>query len=467
MRMLFKQSYRTLYLLVFLSLTTSVYGQNSDAKLKKAVEDNGLLFKSNADNAFQNIDNLLKSAIAQKNHAAELKLLDRKCRYFYLKNQIDKLIVSAEVLQSKAIAYDDAYSEGMSNIYLAESYSINGFSDRAISYLDEAYKILKNDNSGQKRIFLAKTNVLNSYANIYSDMGQPKKAIQKLREIIKTSDELKNKVEVDQFQYVNYSNIASLYENYNLDSAKYFALKSIELKPKGKKDDAVMMMNYFLLGQTYKQNSNIKEAITNYHKALQVSKETGLELNQKIVYQSLIELYKKIGRKDSAIIYDNKLKHLENSMLQSKYNSLQKVIVEDHKKEHISPILIYGSLGIVILLLMVLIMFFIRKPKNNLSQTPQESYLILKEMAEKNDPAFMFTFDQIFPNFSETLLKINPELQKSEIEFCALLKLNISTKEISKITFVETRTVQNKKYRIRKKLNIPPSTDIYTWFYDK
>jgi tetratricopeptide (TPR) repeat protein/DNA-binding CsgD family transcriptional regulator len=466
MRMLFKQSYRTLYLLVFLSLTTSAFSQNSDAELKKDLQDNGQLFSSNADKAFRNIDALLKRAAKQKNHAGELTLLDRKCRYFYIKNQIDKLIVSAEELESKALEYEDVYFQGMSNIYLAESYSINGFSDRAISYLDEAYKILKNDNSGQKRIFLAKTNVLNSYANIYSDMGQPKKAIQKLREIIKSSDELKNKVEEDQFQYVNYSNIASLYENYNFDSARYFALKSMELKPKGKNDDGVMMMNYYLLGQAYKQNSNIKEAITNYHKALQVSKETGLELNQKIVYQSLIELYQKIGKKDSAIIYDNKLKQLENSMLQSKYNSLQKVIVEDHKKDHISPILIYGSICVVILLL-VLIIFFIGKPKNNLSQTPQESYLILKEMAEKNDPAFMFTFDQIFPNFSETLLKINPELQKSEIEFCALLKLNISTKEISKITFVETRTVQNKKYRIRKKLNIPPSTDIYTWFYDK
>ncbi|MFC3157400.1 helix-turn-helix transcriptional regulator [Chryseobacterium arachidis] len=49
------------------------------------------------------------------------------------------------------------------------------------------------------------------------------------------------------------------------------------------------------------------------------------------------------------------------------------------------------------------------------------------------------------------------------MEFCALLKLKLTTKEIAKYTFIETRTVQNKKYRLRKKLEIPQSVDIYNW----
>ncbi|WP_294296360.1 LuxR C-terminal-related transcriptional regulator [uncultured Chryseobacterium sp.] len=75
----------------------------------------------------------------------------------------------------------------------------------------------------------------------------------------------------------------------------------------------------------------------------------------------------------------------------------------------------------------------------------------------------MFAFESLFPEFSEKLLKINPELQQSEIEFCALLKLKLTTKEIAKYTFIETRTVQNKKYRLRKKLEIPHQVDIYHW----
>jgi DNA-binding CsgD family transcriptional regulator len=76
----------------------------------------------------------------------------------------------------------------------------------------------------------------------------------------------------------------------------------------------------------------------------------------------------------------------------------------------------------------------------------------------------LFAFEQAHPEFSLRLLEINPQLSKPEIEFCALLKLNLSTKEIARLKFIETRTVQNKKYRIRKRLNIPGSNDIYNWF---
>ncbi|WP_435524705.1 helix-turn-helix transcriptional regulator [Chryseobacterium indoltheticum] len=41
--------------------------------------------------------------------------------------------------------------------------------------------------------------------------------------------------------------------------------------------------------------------------------------------------------------------------------------------------------------------------------------------------------------------------------------MKLSTKDIARISFIETRTVQNKKYRIRKKLNIPQNADIYQW----
>jgi len=465
--MLLKKSYHILFLFFFLFVNALVFAQNTGVKLQKEIQENGQLFSSNADKAFKNIDPLLKIAVEQRNHAAELTLLDRKCRYFYLKNQIDKLIVSAEALEGKASAYNDSYYRGMSNIYLAESYSINGFSERAIVYLDEAYKILKNDNTGQKKIFLAKTNVLNSYANIYSDMGQPKRAIQKLREIIRSSGELKNQAEVDQFQYVNYSNIASLYTDLNSDSAVYFAFKSIDLKPKNKKDDGIMMMNYFLLGQGYKKNLQDKKAINYYHKALEVSETTGLDLNKKLVFTSLVDLYKKTNKKDSAIIFENKLKQLEISMLESKYNSLRKVIVEDQKtqkdEKNKSTYWLYILLAVIIIAIIVAFYFF-RKQKNKIRQSPQESYATLVDLANNGDPSFMFTFEQVFPSFSDKLLKINPDLQKSEIEFCALLKLNLSTKEIAKTTFIETKTVQNKKYRIRKKLNIPPNTDIYVWF---
>lgn len=467
--MILRQNFFFCIINIFLFFMGSsfLFGQNLKNGLDRKVSENGILFNQSVDKAFQNLDQLLKEAVDQKNHGAELILLDRKCRYFYSKNQIDDLLGTAEILNSKAASYNDHYYQAMANAYMAETYSINGLNDQAIKHLDKAYAILDHDGSGQKKIFLAKTNVLNSYANVYSDMGESRKAVQKLREIIKSSSELTSDAEVNQFQYVNYSNIANLYASYNYDSARYFALKSIELKPKGKKDDAVMMMNYYLLADALKHSSKDNEAILNYHRALKISSEIGFDLNTKKMYESLVELYRKNGRKDSAIVYENKLKQLEISILESKYNSLKKVIVEDRKNgKEMSLLWLYISI-IVLLIIGASVFFYNQKQRKKYTQTPQQSYLLLTEMAKNNDPSFMFTFDSLFPNFSESLLKIDPDLQKSEIEFCALLKLNLSTKEISKITFIETRTVQNKKYKIRKKLKIPPSMDIYNWFSDK
>ncbi|MPS74294.1 MAG: tetratricopeptide repeat protein [Chryseobacterium sp.] len=459
-----KITFNTILLFLCISYSQSLYAQKS-AKLKNDIKQNGVLFNENLDKAFREIDGLLKISREQKNYSAELTLLDRKCRYFYSKNKIDDLIESAEELDAKSLLYNDSYYQGMANIYLAEAFSINGLNDRALSYLDKAYSILNADNSGQKKIFFAKANVLISYGNIYSDKGEPRKAVQKLREVIKSYNELKNDKEIDQFQYVNYSNLASIYADYNIDSARYFALKSVVLKPLGKDDDSIMMLNYFILGQAYEKSGNIEEAMKYFHKALITSEKTGTELNKKKVYNSLVELYKKSNKKDSAIIYENKLKQLEISILESKYNSLQKVIEVDEKtKSHNNFKWIYILLIIVIVAGVFIFYIFKKNKPKVIPRTLNESYSMLTELARNSDPAFMFTFEQVFPNFSEKLLKINPELQKSEIEFCALLKLNLSTKDIAKITFIEPRTVQNKKYRIRKRLNIPQSVDIYNWF---
>lgn len=224
------------------------------------------------------------------------------------------------------------------------------------------------------------------------------------------------------------------------------------------------MMNYFLLGQALKKSGSTEKAIDYYHKALKVSDKIGLELNKKLVYSSLVDLYKKNGKKDSAIIFENKLKQLEISILQSKYNSLQKVVVEDQKKDKEGSLKWLYILAIIILMIIILVIYLNKKRKKKIIQISPESYLALVELAKKNDPAYLITFELTFPDFSEKLLKINPDLQKSEIEFCTLLKLDLSTKDIAKITSIETRTVQNKKYRIRKRLNIPASMDIYNWF---
>ena len=67
-------------------------------------------------------------------------------------------------------------------------------------------------------------------------------------------------------------------------------------------------------------------------------------------------------------------------------------------------------------------------------------------------------FDKIFKNihtgFYDHLLKECPVLTASEIKIAALLKLNLSTKEIAAITYKTEEGIKSTRYRLRKKLKL-------------
>jgi tetratricopeptide (TPR) repeat protein/DNA-binding CsgD family transcriptional regulator len=72
-------------------------------------------------------------------------------------------------------------------------------------------------------------------------------------------------------------------------------------------------------------------------------------------------------------------------------------------------------------------------------------------------------FRRLNPKFIESLLEICPTLSKSEVEFCALVKMNLSYKEIAELLKIEHDSVFTKKYRVVKKLNLSNDTDFYFW----
>ncbi|MDV3928575.1 hypothetical protein CMT52_15835 [Elizabethkingia anophelis] len=86
------------------------------------------------------------------------------------------------------------------------------------------------------------------------------------------------------------------------------------------------------------------------------------------------------------------------------------------------------------------------------------------ELAKKNDMVFFTKFTALYPDFVPALQKINPDLKRSELIFCAMLKLNFSSKEIASITGVLHTSVQKRKNKIRKRLHIPSEADLYFFF---
>lgn len=434
-------------------------------KFRQKISVNSELFSTNIDKAYLQLNPLLKESKELKDSVSEMKLLDRKCRYFYSKNLTDSLIISSETLQLKSKEFKDAYFEAMANVYLAETYSINKFHDKAIIYLNNAYDILQKDQSKAKKIFYAKANILNSYSNIYLDINKPRNAAKKILEEIASGKELTNSKEYSDFQYLNYSNLANIYIQYNVDSADYYVKKSIQLRPSNVQYDKAMVSNHIVLGEVMKSREDFENSIINFHKALFFSDKNGIELNKNNIYFALQDIYTKTGKQDSAEYYSQKLKQLDLNILESKYNSLQKVIeketIENRQKDFQKIIIWVIAITVLIGVFLFIIIKFNKKTKKAEDINLQETYNHLVNLIKNKDESFLFAFENIFPQFSAQLLKINPDLQQSEIEFCALLKIKLTTKEIAQFTFIETRTVQNKKYRLRKKLNIPTHEDIY------
>lgn len=86
------------------------------------------------------------------------------------------------------------------------------------------------------------------------------------------------------------------------------------------------------------------------------------------------------------------------------------------------------------------------------------------ESIERRDNSFMAVFLSEFPEFVDKLLALNPKINEKELEICALIMLGLTTKEIAIATNSTYKSIEAKKYRIRKKLAMNSSVNLVLFF---
>lgn len=79
---------------------------------------------------------------------------------------------------------------------------------------------------------------------------------------------------------------------------------------------------------------------------------------------------------------------------------------------------------------------------------------------------FQNNFDLIHENFFRNLRKQFPSLTPIDMKFCALLRLNMSTKDIAKFTHLTIRGVETARYRLRRKLGLESKDSIVQFLID-
>lgn len=70
---------------------------------------------------------------------------------------------------------------------------------------------------------------------------------------------------------------------------------------------------------------------------------------------------------------------------------------------------------------------------------------------------FSTRFQEVHAGFYETLLQKFPDLTQNELKICAFLRLNMSSKDISELTGQHPPSIDQARYRLRKKLGISNS----------
>lgn len=73
---------------------------------------------------------------------------------------------------------------------------------------------------------------------------------------------------------------------------------------------------------------------------------------------------------------------------------------------------------------------------------------------------FKLHFENVHPDFFKRLLKDYPSLSQNELKHCAYMRINLSTKEIAKLLHIGARGVQTSRYRLKKKIQLSPETNL-------
>ncbi|MHC1703543.1 MAG: response regulator [Tenuifilaceae bacterium] len=76
---------------------------------------------------------------------------------------------------------------------------------------------------------------------------------------------------------------------------------------------------------------------------------------------------------------------------------------------------------------------------------------------------FEFHFDEIYPGFFKKLLAKHPDLTPSERKLCAFLRLNMSTKDIASITFVDPQSINIARSRLRASLYLEREANLFNY----
>ncbi|WP_160138496.1 helix-turn-helix transcriptional regulator [Chryseobacterium sp. c4a] len=267
-----------------------------------------------------------------------------------------------------------------------------------------------------------------------------------------------------------------------LDSAATYVEKTLNTVKDVKGDKEIQAYAYYIAARYYTAMKQFSNAEMLLNKALNINNSISSIHLTPFLYDSLYNFYKEKGDKQKEIYYSELSQKARDQMFNNRsigINTVNRKLIADTKQQEHQELsntrILIGLLMVVVIIAGIFIYLWTRKLKVNKMALKTEAEILkdkledksgeeLIKLAQKNDSYFLAKFKEVYPQFVLKLLEINPNLENTEIVFCAMLKLHFSSKEIAQNLVIQHASVQKRKNRIRKKLGISSNVDIYDYF---
>lgn len=418
---------------------------------------------------------LFENVIAQSNQKKYSKGLTKgyvgASAILFKQNKLEQ--ATQLLIKAKDESYAKESPEDMSEIYFGEGINLHvlGLHDQAIRRYKESIAISKKISDVDKRT----DNMYKSYINIgdaYQLKNQTDSALYFYQAAFHSpTKDLNNR-------FVSSISLADVHMEQNrMDSALYY-LKNSEgvLQKLGTKNTEATFDK--MLAKYYEKIGQNDSAIYYYERSIALKNQ--LNRPEPELLKKLSEIYGKIGDENRSNQYladyvavDDSLKILHQDNLQvpillAKNASKKKLESAESKSNFLLIIL-----SISFILTGVFVYLYIKKQKRKntyrkeentqLKQKLNTAFEEVAELAQMNSPHFLSRFIEVYPEFYNQLVSSFPDLTTADLKLCALMKLDYSTKEIAEITYSSIRTVQNRKYKLRKKFSLSPEENLNIW----
>lgn len=384
--------------------------------------------------------------------------------------------VKLKRIKARSLIRMGFYEEADKTLQEALTYALKLKGDKNIPLLGAVYTDMGTN--------YAERNVTSHLAIEYYQKGL------QLFQKMKDSDPLK-----PQYTFWVLVKIASFYRKQRHPAKARQYLKTAALYSGQLKNNLGKTDFYYNKGIESNTEGKIDEAKQYFQKALDIVKRERKITCKKELYYELFRVCQNLKKTDSCRYYRQQYILYSDSLHQMyrKDASAALRFFEKEKQQEIRERSVVYFLILLICILLILLgitklfrdhkKFIIlleekiaieerlQKNESNLNQIKKKNNLevgttvTLRRLVKEGNPAFLIEFKKLYPDFYDRLLVYNSETG-NDMKFCALIRLNYTTIQMAKYTKSTIRAVESRKYRLRKKFNIPKDKNIYEWFQE-